>query len=591
LQVKRENRIAAGTMCVSPSLTVEPTSTNLHKAGNSSNGCVGKYLKQIDDQSAVILKNNLTNDRIVERLTWILFSLSVCLVIGIRVRLLGVPLERDEGEYAYAGQLLLQGIPPYKLAYNMKFPGTYAAHALIMAIFGQSAVGIHLGLLLVNLGTVALIYSLGKRLINSIVGGVAAATYALLSLSPSVLGLAAHATHFVVLPAVGGAMLLLIRPDRPQRPWRLFIAGVLSGIAGLMKQPGFYFALFGAVYLFFSDIRGNANVKRAALRNLVFGFGVILPLIITCLVLYFTGAFDQFWFWTIKYAHEYVALVPISAAARIFTSSARDAMGASWPLWALAGVGLLACFVHKRGRENLPFLLGLLLSSALALCSGFYFRPHYFVLVLPVISLLVGVAVGALSGLLQRRVRMLRFVSLLLFACALCALVIGERDVFFYFSPLQVSRLLYWGDAFPECARVADYTRDHSRPGDSIAVLGSEPEIYFYSHRHSATGYIYTYPLMEPQKYAHQMQLQMIREIESARPRYLISVSGNQSWLRRSESEQLIFAWANRYLAENYLAVALVNIMAPDRVGYYFDHVPETVPKLGDYILVYQRKL
>ena len=46
------------------------------------------------------------------------------LVIAIRIRLLGIPLERDEGEYAYAGQLMLQGIPPYKLAYNMKFPGT-----------------------------------------------------------------------------------------------------------------------------------------------------------------------------------------------------------------------------------------------------------------------------------------------------------------------------------------------------------------------------------------------------------------------------------------------------------------------------------
>ena len=42
----------------------------------------------------------------------------------VRLRLLDFPLERDEGEYAYAGQLMLQGIPPYKLAYNMKLPGT-----------------------------------------------------------------------------------------------------------------------------------------------------------------------------------------------------------------------------------------------------------------------------------------------------------------------------------------------------------------------------------------------------------------------------------------------------------------------------------
>ena len=59
----------------------------------------------------------------------------------VRLRVADVPLERDEGEYAYAGQLILQGIPPYSLAYNMKFPGTYYAYAALMALFGESAWG------------------------------------------------------------------------------------------------------------------------------------------------------------------------------------------------------------------------------------------------------------------------------------------------------------------------------------------------------------------------------------------------------------------------------------------------------------------
>ena len=37
----------------------------------------------------------------------------LALVAVARLRLLAFPLERDEGEYAYAGQLILQGIPPY----------------------------------------------------------------------------------------------------------------------------------------------------------------------------------------------------------------------------------------------------------------------------------------------------------------------------------------------------------------------------------------------------------------------------------------------------------------------------------------------
>ena len=63
------------------------------------------------------------------------------LTIASRIRLLGIPLERDEGKYAYTGELMLQGIAPYKVAYNMKFPGTYAA---MMSIVGQTIIGINL---------------------------------------------------------------------------------------------------------------------------------------------------------------------------------------------------------------------------------------------------------------------------------------------------------------------------------------------------------------------------------------------------------------------------------------------------------------
>src|ERR1035438_4359591 len=61
----------------------------------------------------------------------------------IRFQLRESPLERDEGEYAYAGQLILQGIPPYQLVYSMKLPGTFAAYSVILAVFGQTPGAIH----------------------------------------------------------------------------------------------------------------------------------------------------------------------------------------------------------------------------------------------------------------------------------------------------------------------------------------------------------------------------------------------------------------------------------------------------------------
>ncbi len=84
---------------------------------------------------------------------------AVLAVVAVaRLRLLAFPLERDEGEYAYAGQLILQGIPPYELAYNMKFPGTYLAYAAIMALFGQTPAGIHFGLLLLTTATALMLF-------------------------------------------------------------------------------------------------------------------------------------------------------------------------------------------------------------------------------------------------------------------------------------------------------------------------------------------------------------------------------------------------------------------------------------------------
>ena len=74
---------------------------------------------------------------------FIITGLVVLLCIYVRIRLLGIPLERDEGEFAYFGQLMLKGIPPFAAAYSMKLPGIYGMYALIMTLFGQTAQGIH----------------------------------------------------------------------------------------------------------------------------------------------------------------------------------------------------------------------------------------------------------------------------------------------------------------------------------------------------------------------------------------------------------------------------------------------------------------
>ena len=140
--------------------------------------------------------------------------LALILVLAFRVWRLDVPFERDEGEYAYMGQLMLQGVPPYSVAANMKLPGTYAAYALSMALFGQTVRGVHLGYLLVSIACIVLLYVLARRFWGALGAIAAAASYAILASGATVDGLWAHATHFVVLFALGGTLLLLRWPER-----------------------------------------------------------------------------------------------------------------------------------------------------------------------------------------------------------------------------------------------------------------------------------------------------------------------------------------------------------------------------------------
>jgi hypothetical protein len=92
----------------------------------------------------VVRKTDISG-KLVQFAWWAVATIAFALIVAIRIRLLGIPLERDEGEYAYAGQLILQGIPPYKLAYTMKVRGTYVGYSLIMSIFGQNIYATHLG--------------------------------------------------------------------------------------------------------------------------------------------------------------------------------------------------------------------------------------------------------------------------------------------------------------------------------------------------------------------------------------------------------------------------------------------------------------
>src|SRR5580704_13898803 len=88
--------------------------------------------------------------------------LSIVLIFGwalmLRAPIAHIPLDRDEGEYAYIAQRSLVGEIPYKTSFDQKPPGTFLIYALIERYIGTSPAAIHWATQIYTLGTLALVF-------------------------------------------------------------------------------------------------------------------------------------------------------------------------------------------------------------------------------------------------------------------------------------------------------------------------------------------------------------------------------------------------------------------------------------------------
>ena len=282
----------------------------------------------------------------------IIIVITILAIAAIRYRLLGVPLERDEGEYAYMGQLLLQGILPYVEAYTMKFPGIYFLYALILTLFGQTHTGIHLALLITNAATIFLIYLLGKYLFDALTGTVAGISYGIISMSPWFHGLWANSEHFVVLFAIGG-ILLLIRNLHSTKVHPFFWSGILLGLSFAIKQHGTLFTLFGICYFIIIYLKeGKPSLPHFSKKLGLLILGIIIPGGLLLITLTIGGVLDKFWFWTFEYASRYVSTISLVKGLSLLQNHISPGLQVNLSIWLAATIGLSSLIWDERPVLN-----------------------------------------------------------------------------------------------------------------------------------------------------------------------------------------------------------------------------------------------
>lgn len=521
---------------------------------------------------------------------WLVLLLVITAMGLIRFGLVDVPLERDEGEYAYAGQLIMDGVPPFAEAYNMKMPGVYYMYALILTIFGQTASGLRMGLILINSATALILFAAFRKRFDDLTSLSCAVFFSVVSILPSVHGFMANTEHFVLLFSAAGFFILLTGLDS-KRGLLFFLSGLAFGLGFLMKQHAIVFIAAAGLYLFLSTMK-EPRGRRIRIYGL-YSIGAVLPLAALSIYLWLSGVFESFIFWTFTYASEYVSSVKFSTGLK-YLSNRFNQIGVEAPIiTAFTFLGLAAPLWNKELRRQWPLFYGLAAFSFLAISPGFYYRPHYFILLLPALCLTAGAFLASLKPLISK----IAGTGATTGAVLGLAVIVGafsiymNREVLINMTPTQISRHVYGYNPFPEAVEISKKLREISDESDRIAVLGSEPQIYFYSRRKAATGFMYTYALMEKHPFARKMQKDMISEIERNRPRFVVMVYMKPSWLVKRNSYKLIFQWSEEYLRDNYKVAGRIDVLPPEETVYVWGGQAEDYRPMSRYhMAVFERR-
>ncbi len=446
-----------------------------------------------------------------------ILALALSLVAAgvMRLPVLELPIERDEGAYAYAAQVWLQGGLPYRDVFDHKPPLIYLLYmpALLVGDPGPVAIRVWNSILFVL--QLPLIYVLGRKLWDTPGALLAVVMYAIVGSSFSLQALVLNTEQALVLPALVGLFALLRAVESDHPAWAM-LYGFALGLVSLIKPAAVPF-LVPLVLL------GRAPGLSGRLRRLLLaGGGLLLPFIPVVALWGWAGALDELGFALITYNRLYAA-----------QTLGRWSIGEILAIFALISP-LLVCAIggaalgglrEVRQRQRLAVALWTLGFLAAGLASLRAYVHYYY----PALHGLVLLAVGVVTTLRQPimepappRARLAQAAAVALLLLVLLVPSVSNSMRHFRKTPADLAQALYGPegrDYFAAADQVAAYIRARTRPEDPIYVWASEPAIYLLSERRTSSRYIYTYPL----ELVPGAEAELLRDLRNNPPAVVVS--------------------------------------------------------------------
>ncbi len=422
----------------------------------------------------------------------------------------------DEMIYMSLGEGIRHGLTLYKDIFDNKPPLLYLTAAVAGNLFWFKAI-----LTFWSLATVFIFYKLSKFLFENKerTQQIATLIFAILTTIPLLEGNTINAELFMIGPSIL-ALLILLKKDGSWK--KIFVAGVLFGIAALFKIP----ALFDFPIIIFYWFITNASEqwKNTFKNTFILGLGFAAPILLTFIWYGFRGALP-----------EYIQAAFLQNVGYLSSFRPEDIqkpfLVRNGPLLVrglilLFGSGILYFFRKKLSNKFILFSLWTLFALfAVSLSERPY--PHYFIQVIAPISLLL--AMFFTDKTLEQ--------SLTIIPLALAFTVPVYYKFYFYptasyyqrfinFAGQKINKTTYFNSFSSTVSRnyqIAEFLSQSSRENDQVFMWDPDSAtVYALAKRLPPIKYVADYHIND-----YSSRIKVVDILSQNQPKFIILTSNH----------------------------------------------------------------
>ncbi|HKP84803.1 MAG TPA: glycosyltransferase family 39 protein [Blastocatellia bacterium] len=486
----------------------------------------------------------------------------------------------DEGVRALTATRLLEGARLYADVVTDKPPGATLFYAAVFALFGRSMKAVHLAAAVWNFATSIVIYLTAALVYGKRVGLWAALLFVYFSTNYFTQDMMAANTELLMVLPYTAAFYFFMKASRGQSMALLIAAGLMTGVAAMFKQVGVLALLFFGLNELFEayndrvSFRANWTKRSAAGLARLSLVALSFALVIAAFVFWLLGmgALADFWRNSVEINMLYVDAELTGSWLRFMVGRGLGYVLFNLTLWSLAAwtvVRSIKAVRHstKRGNAQAHFNLSVALWATIGLASvliGGRFLGHYFITILPALSLLAAPGIETLGRYLRddaykRKSRAAATALGLFFIFGFARM--HHRTAVLAYETMSGARTR-WSEAWGmskrqhEAEAITEALRGRIEFGEPLYIWGYAHDVYWRTGCRPASRYLAPYYIdgrfVDAEAVAgapdaalwREARANFIEDLRRARPRLILDVYGNM--------DDLPYADVVEFVKENY---------------------------------------